>query len=135
MFPELRVGMRPVHVCRQETEGGAVRFHRQEGTGREIGADPHDLVRTCPCLLQHRRDRYLQHTNPIARMLERPVVPERGAVGQRCVHDPVGILVYRARALFPRGQIHQHRPAGQGAEVHTKSVKGHITNPFAMALR
>ena len=87
------------------------------------------------CLLQHRRDRYLQHTNPIARMLERPVVPERGAVGQRCVHDPVGILVYRARALFPRGQIHQHRPAGQGAEVHTKSVKGHITNPFAMALR
>lgn len=125
VLPELGIGMGSVPIIRKEAERRTVGQNRQNRAGCKIGADAHHVLRIHSGLPQNSGDGGFQNLEPVLRMLERPIVPERRAVGKSRVHDAMRIFVDRARQFFSGIDIHQHRPSGQGAVIHAESIRRH----------
>ena len=73
VLPQLRPGVAaraPALLRRQRLP---VAGHRQHGAGGEVDAEPDDRLARRGHLLEHRRDRLLEHRDPVVGVLQRPV--------------------------------------------------------------
>ncbi len=123
VLPQLRPRVAPAAPALLGHQRGAVAGHGQDGAGGEVDTEADDVLARGRHLLEHRRDRLLEHRHPVVRVLERPVGRQLlGGPGQLAVDHPVRIADLADRGLRSAGEVEQQRAARLRAEVDADRV-------------